>query len=92
MLNKPERSEWDEKFSTILRQVLPDFSPDVLIDPDQELRNLGLDSMKTVELLLGLESAYGAILFDDELDPRVFSTPRSLWTFVTERLDHDGTG
>ncbi|MDH6108215.1 acyl carrier protein [Kitasatospora sp. MAP12-15] len=86
--DKAERPQWDETFDLVLRQILPKLAPESSIDPDQELRSLGLDSLKTVELLLGLETAYGTTLFD-ELDYQNFATPRSLWTFVAPQIELD---
>ncbi|MGF1425356.1 acyl carrier protein [Kitasatospora sp. LaBMicrA B282] len=83
---RAERPHWDQTFDVVLRQVLPGLPADSSIDPDQELRSLGLDSMKTVELLLGLETAYGTTLFD-ELDYQNFATPRTLWSFVSPQID-----
>lgn len=37
------------------------------IDPDKELRELGLDSLDVVELLLGLEDEFGIEFTSDEL-------------------------
>lgn len=37
------------------------------IDPEKELRELGLDSLDVVELLLGLEDEFGIEFTSDEL-------------------------
>ncbi|WP_250404478.1 acyl carrier protein [Streptomyces cellostaticus] len=84
-----EQPCWDEKFDSVLRQILPELpavTPEIW---DRELRALGLNSVKMVELLLRLETAYGTTLFDDDLDHRHFSTPRTMWDFVARRVNLD---
>jgi len=51
-----------------------------------ELRALGLDSLKQVQLLVELEHQYGVELPDSELNIRIFRTPASLWAVLAELL------
>lgn len=78
--------EWDEAYEQILRSHLFDLSPDHPITPETSLREEGLDSLETVELLVELENQYG-IMFDDEtLTMDTFSTAGSLWNAVHLQL------
>jgi acyl carrier protein len=74
---------WDEQFVTILRQHLPFMADDEQLTPDTSLRDLGLDSLGTVELLAALESAYDVRFVDDDLSMETFATPAVLWAALT---------
>ena len=45
---------------------------------DLNLRDLGLDSMKSIDLLFSIEDAFGVALSDDELNERTFATAGNL--------------
>ncbi|MFK4106530.1 acyl carrier protein [Streptomyces sp. NPDC019531] len=74
---------WDKQFAEILRKHLP-FLPaieDLL--PGSDLRDLGLDSLGTVDLLASLESVYGVRFVNDELTLENFSTPETIWSALS---------
>lgn len=71
---------WDERFEGLLRRYLPYLAPDEALEPDLPLRDHGLDSLASVELLSVLEKAYGTRLADEELSLRSFATPQVLWS------------
>jgi acyl carrier protein len=50
--------------------------------PDASLRDLGLDSLQSVELLFDLEDEYDITLADEALVPETFATPKSLYEAV----------
>jgi acyl carrier protein len=50
--------------------------------PDASLRDLGLDSLHSVELLFDLEDEYDIILADEALVPETFATPQTLYEAV----------
>ncbi|KOT95438.1 MULTISPECIES: acyl carrier protein [Streptomyces] len=70
---------WDEQFEEALRRHLPFLAPDEPLEPDTSLRELGLDSLGTVELLAHLESSYDTRFQDDALSLESFATPAVLW-------------
>ena len=70
---------WDNRFEEIMRAALPFLAAGERLDPDADLRDLGLDSMGTVELLTQLERAYGVRFTDDLLSMDTFATPGVLW-------------
>ncbi|MFD5424733.1 acyl carrier protein [Streptomyces sp. NPDC127084] len=70
---------WDEKFETIVRRHLPFLGQDEELSADTALRDLGLDSLATVELLSDLERAYDLRFVDDALTLETFATPERLW-------------
>jgi acyl carrier protein len=74
---------WDERFETLLRDHLPFLSGDEVLTPESGLRDLGLDSMGTVELLSVLENAYEVRFVDDALTAETFATPGRLWTALS---------
>jgi len=70
---------WDQRFEDLLREYLPFLSSDEPLTPDTDLRDAGLDSLGTVELLGLLEEAYGVRFVDEALNLDTFATPGSLW-------------
>jgi nodulation protein F len=75
---------WDAKFEEILRSRLPFLGPDEEIVEDLVLRDLGLDSMAVVDLLVALEEAYATRFPPEALTLQSFSTPGTLWKVLTE--------
>jgi acyl carrier protein len=75
---------WDERFENLLRDHLPFLSPEDVLSPESGLRDLGLDSMGTVELLSVLENAYEVRFVDDALTVETFATPSRLWSTLSE--------
>lgn len=73
----------------ILRKYLNEH-PGGDIPMDEELTNLGLDSMKSISLLLDLENSLGFVFPDELLNAETFRTARHLISAV-ERLSasHD---
>lgn len=75
---------WDERFEKILRSHLPFLPPDDALTEGLSLRDFGLDSIGTVELLSALESTYGFRFADDLLDMKTFATPGVLWASISD--------
>ncbi|KAB2346138.1 phosphopantetheine-binding protein [Actinomadura rudentiformis] len=75
---------WDAQFEDILRGFLPFIEPDEELGADASLRDLGLDSLGTVELLALLEGTYGVRFVDDALTMETFATPATLWKTLTQ--------
>ncbi|MFF6907055.1 phosphopantetheine-binding protein [Streptomyces sp. NPDC012389] len=73
---------WDEQFEVLLRKQLSFLPPDEKIQGDMELRDYGLDSLGTIELLSGLETAYDVRFRDEALTLETFRTPDVLWKTV----------
>ncbi|WP_326699328.1 phosphopantetheine-binding protein [Streptomyces sp. NBC_01754] len=70
---------WDENFEELLRRHLPFLGPEEALGADAHLKDLGLDSLGTVELLAALEGAYDVRFLDDALSAETFATPALLW-------------
>lgn len=73
----------DAQFVTLLRPFLK-YAGDQEITPDSRLRDLGLDSMRAIELLFALEDAYDVVVPDEKLVEDTFETCGSLWTMIQE--------
>lgn len=78
---KGARAVMDERFTGILRPFLPHLA-DRPITPDTRLREAGLTSMQSIELLLALEDELGVELPDEALVEKTFSTAGALWSAV----------
>jgi len=70
--------ELQELLSQVLKQHLQLIPADGTIDPDAELRELGLDSMTAIALLLDLEQAFSITFPDEMLEADTFRTAATL--------------
>lgn len=71
----------DADFVAMLRPFLK-YSAGQEITEHSRLRDLGLDSMREIELLFAVEDAYGVIIPDDKLVDSTFETGGHLWSVV----------
>ncbi len=61
--------------------------PDLTIDAETELMEAGvLDSIALVKSIQFLESDFSISIPDDDIDPTMFATPRSIAEYVAKRL------
>ncbi|MEY9891979.1 acyl carrier protein [Catenulispora sp. MAP5-51] len=70
---------WDERFEESVRRYLPYLPADEELAADTPLRDFGLDSLATVELLSALEASYDVRFQDEALSLATFETPEVLW-------------
>ena len=77
---------WDHQFEELLRTYLPFLAADEILAGDTSLRDLGLDSLGTVELLAALEARYDVRFLDDALSLETFATPGVLWAALSAIL------
>lgn len=70
---------WDTRFEDILRTFLPFLPGSTTLEEHADLRDLGLDSLGTVELIASLESAYGVRFRDESLRIEHFTTAAGTW-------------
>jgi acyl carrier protein len=78
----------DEQFVNLLRPFLA-FAQGQQIGEDAKLRDLGLDSMQSIQLLFAIEDEYGVTLPDELLNDATFETAGSLWRAVADQLPTD---
>lgn len=52
------------------------------LSPSSDLREFGLDSMRSIELLFAVEDTFGVVLPDDRLTDDTFRTPGALWSAI----------
>ncbi|MFE1441842.1 condensation domain-containing protein [Streptomyces sp. NPDC058739] len=79
----PQEKDWDDTFEALITEALSDHAPGTVIRPDQPLADVGLDSLRTIRLLLALENAYGITITDEVPVIDMFRTPRTLWEEVS---------
>jgi acyl carrier protein len=79
----------DERFVDLLRSYLPHLGDRPLTE-DTRLRDLGMDSIRAVDLLLGIEDAFRISLPDEELTDATFATAGGLWRAVASVLASTG--
>jgi acyl carrier protein len=71
----------DADFRQVLQPFLK-YAGDEQITPTSRLRDLGLDSMRAIQLLFAVEDAYSVSLPDELLTDSTFDTAGSLWAAV----------
>ncbi|KJE21279.1 phosphopantetheine-containing protein [Frankia torreyi] len=69
----------DIHFEELLRQHLPFLPADETLHDNTSLREYGLDSLGTVELLSTLEAEYRIRFSEEALTLETFATPALLW-------------
>jgi acyl carrier protein len=80
----------DARFLALLGRHLKYLKPGQELEPDQPLRDLGLDSMASIDLLLDLEEEYGIVMPEEYLTEQSFSTAAALWQAVGTLTDGAG--
>ncbi|MBX7098035.1 MAG: hypothetical protein K1X89_10005 [Myxococcaceae bacterium] len=73
----------EEKFVAVLRPHLRFLAPGAPVDWERSLKDLGLNSLSSVNLLVDLEEAFDLTFSDDQLAPESFATARTLWKAVS---------
>jgi acyl carrier protein len=73
----------DGQFVSLLRRFTP-YADGQQITEDTRLRDLGLTSLREIELLFAVEDAYDIQISDDKLADRTFETGGRLWSVVSE--------
>ena len=79
------------EFTELLRPFLKFAGPDEITE-DARLRDLGLDSMREIELLFAIEETFGVAVPDDKLVDSTFATAGGLWGVVEELRTPVGGG
>lgn len=75
----------NDKLVKVLRDHLPEAGDDRPLASEDELVALGIDSLRLVELIIGLEESLNIVIPDDEMTAENFSTVGSVSSLV-ERL------
>jgi acyl carrier protein len=71
----------DQKFVDLLTPFLK-FLDGRPVTAESRLRELGLDSMKSIDLLFAIEDTFDVSLPDEDLNDTTFATAGSLWQAV----------
>ncbi|MEV0598844.1 phosphopantetheine-binding protein [Streptomyces sp. NPDC050315] len=77
-------AKWDDQFEELVRGFLPFLDTAEPLTEDMNMRDAGLDSLGTVELLGALEDLYQVRFVDDALTMDTFATPGVLWKTVSK--------
>lgn len=72
----------DEKFINLVKKHLKYLDKDKEFSIDESLKNLGLDSLESIHLLIDIEDIYNITMSDEHLTDNTFSTVSSLWKEV----------
>jgi acyl carrier protein len=81
----------DDKLVTVLRRHSRFLNPGDEVSPDADLRDLGVDSMRAIHLVVDIENTFN-IRFPDELLTRdTFKTPLTLATAIHDLVEQQNT-
>ena len=69
-----------------LKSVLEAICGSELHDFSVKLRDIGLDSLKTMDLVLGIEDAFNIEISDEDLIPQNLETPQSILNLLYKIL------
>jgi acyl carrier protein len=75
-------NSWNDSFVQTLREQIPLLPAAGELSPAVDLYDFGLDSMRSVQLLLALEEALDISIPDEMLTADAFRTVGSIWTLV----------
>jgi acyl carrier protein len=79
--------EWPNDFAQVIRARCRRLPVDSELAPDASLTALGVDSLEMVELIVGLEDAFGIEIPQHLLTPEVFATPGTIWAALGDQLN-----
>jgi acyl carrier protein len=75
----------DAEFTALVRRHLK-YAGAAVLTADARLRDLGLDSVRAIELLFAVEDRYQVTIPDERLTDATFETPGNLWSVVEELI------
>lgn len=75
----------NEKLQKVLHDHLPEADADKPLGLEDELVSLGIDSLRLVELIIGLEESLDIVIPDEEMTAKNFSTVGTV-TALVDRL------
>ncbi|MGW5701168.1 phosphopantetheine-binding protein [Amycolatopsis japonica] len=73
-----------ERFNLVLRKHLTNLEPGQDLTADAKLKDLGLNSMRTIDLLFDLEDEFGVQLPDEAMTDSTFATQGALYDRVRQ--------
>ncbi|MEE6146315.1 phosphopantetheine-binding protein [Bacillus cereus] len=72
----------DEKLLEVIKKHLNEIGANDITDFDKDLKDMGLDSLGSINLLLDIEEAYDIVIPDEYLTDETFSTANTLWELI----------
>jgi acyl carrier protein len=72
----------DEKLLTIIKGHLNGVDTNDMTDFNKDLKDMGLDSLGSINLLLDIEETYDIVIPDEYLTDESFATISSLWELI----------
>jgi acyl carrier protein len=85
----PVGPDWS-RYVDVLRAHLPALDPANGIEPTAPLRDMGLTSIRAVDLLIDLEDQFAFAFPDEVLTAETFTTAASLWDVVGDLIERRG--
>nr|ASV46807.1 HerS [uncultured bacterium]ASV47019.1 HerS [uncultured bacterium] len=82
----------NQTFADILRRHLRYLAPSDELEMETQLKELGLDSMETVALVLELEHEFGVTFPERSLRSETFASASRLWLEVDKLMASDERG
>jgi acyl carrier protein len=79
----------DEIKEMIVERLFLDIEPSAIGDHDNLMETVDVDSIKLLEIVVGIQEAYEFEIEDDEFSPERFETVASIADFVREKTAGD---
>lgn len=74
---------WPTLYEDCIRRNVPYLDQAKELLPEQDFREVGLDSLSTVRLLIDLEATFSVQFPDEHVTADTFKTAESLWRVVS---------
>jgi acyl carrier protein len=78
------QAPWPPRFEQIVREHLPALAAEDALTQDLVLADHGLNSLRTVNLLVSLEDGFAVTLPDELLAGTTFATAGALWSVFAQ--------
>lgn len=74
----------DERLVELVKKYLKFSGENSVLGKDDNLKDLGLDSISSIQLLIEIEDTYDITISDDHLTDDTFSSLATLWNVIEE--------
>ncbi len=79
-------SSLSARLESLIRPHLRFLKSEETLDAGQSLGEAGLDSLASIDLLVEIESEFGIMIPDEDLDENTFSSLNSLAALIEDRM------
>jgi acyl carrier protein len=85
---EPNRDSTEGRIIGVVQRLLAERSIERNVDPGDDLREAGFDSLNLVRLVLSVEAEFGLVVPEQSITPANFRTVSSISGLVSGLLEH----